>query len=62
MNELPSLCHLKCAHNFGNEEMRDKLFGKAYNSCGRLITFADDSLIILRGLKGEDELLSREID
>ena len=42
--------------------MRNKLFGEAFDGCGGFITFAEDSSIILRGLKGEDNSVISEID
>ena len=62
VNELPSICHLDCNHNKENDGLRDNLFGDACDVCGRFITFADDSSIILRGWKGEDVKLGMEID
>ena len=43
--------------------MKEKnFFGTPCNECGRFITFADDSTIIFRGLKGDDRMLSMRID
>ena len=45
-NELPAMCHSNCTHLCNNLGNRDELFGSPCNSCGRFITFADDSTII----------------
>ena len=45
-----------------NNGDRDKLFGVPCKICGRFVTFADDSTIIFRGIKGEDRNISLKID
>ena len=61
-NELPSLCHQNCTHSHNNIGEREELFGSPCNTCGRFVTFADDSTIIFRGLKGEYQTMSEKID
>ena len=61
-NELPSMCHIDCSHMEENNGDRDKLFGVPCKICGRFVTFADDSTIIFRGIKGEDRKISLKID
>ena len=56
------MCHQDCDHNLENEGYRDELFGFPCYECGRFISFADDSSIILRGIKGDDRDLSLLID
>ena len=62
INEIPTRCHIDCDHKLENIDNRENLFGDACDACGRVITFAVDSSIILRGLKGKDDLLRAEID
>ena len=61
-NELPSMCHTDCSHLEDNSGDRENLFGVPCNICGRFVSFADDSTIIFRGIKGEDRNLSLKID
>ena len=61
-NELPSMCHMDCSHMEENNGDRDKLFGVPCKICGRFVSFADDSTIIFRGIKGEDRNISLKID
>ena len=60
-NELPSMCHTNCSHMKDNCGDRTELFGVPCNICGRFVSFADDSTVIFRGLKGEDKNLSLKI-
>ena len=62
VNELPSMCHHNCLHLEANIGTRENLFGEPCNECGRFITFADDSTIVLQGVKGEERQLSMKID
>ena len=61
-NELPSMCHTNCSHIEENKGIRNNLFGVPCKICGRFVSFADDSTIIFRGIKGEDRNLSLKID
>ena len=62
VNELPTICHQECVHEVNSGILRDELFSQPCMECGRFISFADDSLIILCGCKGDDNILSVEID
>merc|ERR1712240_296335 len=61
-NELPSMCHTNCNHREENRGIRNKLFGVPCKICGRFVSFADDSTIVFRGIKGDDRNLSLKID
>ena len=56
------MCHIDCQHNIENMGERQELFGAPCNTCGQFISFADDSMIIFQGSKGDDTNLSIKID
>ena len=53
---------VNCIHRKDNRGTREILFGVPCKLCGRFVSFADDSTIVFRGMKGEDKNLSMKID
>ena len=62
IQELPALMNIGCSHLEGNMGNRNNLFGDRCTDCGFFISFADDSSIILKGSKFENNILSGKID
>ena len=60
-NELSSILNIDCQHNDYNEN-NDELFGNDCSKCGLMITFADDSTVILETMKHDYEEVSRKLD